>query len=39
MNVLNEIVDIVKNGNDIDPACEVISKGNLKKNTYNLNAR
>jgi len=28
--VLNEIVDVVKNGNDIDSTCEVVSKGNKK---------
>jgi len=31
--VLNEIVDVVKCGNDIDSTCEVVSKGNTKLNT------
>jgi len=26
--VLNEILDIVKNGNDVDSTCGVVSKGN-----------
>lgn len=42
MNILNGIVDIVKNGNNIESNCEIISKGNknninIKKlNIYNL---
>lgn len=30
MSILNEIVDVVKNGNNIDFSCEIVSKGNRK---------
>lgn len=30
--VLNGIVDVVKNGNDIDSTCQLASKGNKKLN-------
>lgn len=30
MNILNEIVEVVKNGNNIDSSCELVSKGNWK---------
>lgn len=30
-NILHEIVDVVKNGNNIDFTCEIVSKGNKKK--------
>lgn len=29
MNVLNGIVDVVKDGNNVDSICDVVSKGNL----------
>lgn len=29
-NILNEITDVVKTGNNIDSTCEIVGKGNTK---------
>lgn len=38
-NILHEIVDVVKNGNNIDFICEIVSKGNKKIIKYNFNSK